>query len=80
VLEEMNTIFSALDKINREDNLNATAALKKQGIMVIKPSALEIQEWKQYSERSIQNMILSGMVEKSMVDEIENLLTEFRAR
>ena len=48
--------------------------------MVIEPSAQEIQEWKQYSERSIQNMIDSGMVEKSMVDEIDKLLTEFRAQ
>ena len=80
VITEMDKVFSALDKINREDNINATAALKTQGIKVIQPTPEVTEEWKSYSQQSIQKMIKSGMIEKSMVDEIDSLLVEFRAR
>jgi len=80
VIAEMDKVFSRLDKINREDNLSATAALKTQGIKVIQPTSEVAQEWKNYSQQSIQKMIQSGMIEKSMVDEIERLLAEYRSR
>jgi len=80
VIAEMDKVFSRLDKINREDNLSATAALKTQGIKVIQPTPEVAQEWKNYSQQSIQKMIQSGMIEKSMVDEIERLLAEYRSR
>ncbi|MBL6998994.1 MAG: TRAP transporter substrate-binding protein DctP [Gammaproteobacteria bacterium] len=80
VIAEMNKVFSALDKINREDNINATEALKTQGIKVIQPTPEVTKEWKNYSQQSIQKMIKSGIIEKSMVDEIDALLVEFRAR
>lgn len=78
VIEEMKRVFFELDKINREDNLNATAALKTQGIAVFRPSEAEIQNWQQFSDDSIRNMIDQGMVDKTIVDEIQKLLAEYR--
>ena len=80
VIDEMNKVFSAMDKINREDNINATAALKTQGLEVVQPSAEEVRQWKDFSQQSIQNMIDSGMIEKGIVDEMERLLAEYRAK
>jgi TRAP-type C4-dicarboxylate transport system substrate-binding protein len=78
VRAEMNKVFSILDKINRKDNINATEALKNQGIKVIKPSVEETKKWKQLSEQSIQNMIKNGMIDKALIDDINNLLAEYR--
>lgn len=80
VIEEMNAVFASLDKINREDNINATAALKSQGIKTFEPSEDEIRQWQKFSDDSIQNMINLGMVDKAIVDEILKLLVEFRQK
>ncbi len=79
VIDEMNKAFATLEKINRKDNINATAALKTQGMQVINPEADEVKLWKDFSDTSIQNMINKGMIDKVLTDEIENLLTEFRS-
>lgn len=78
VIEEMNRVFTAMDKINRQDNLNATKALKTQGIEVFRPSYEEIQKWQKFSDDSIQNMVNQGMMDKPIVDKMLKLLTEFR--
>jgi TRAP-type C4-dicarboxylate transport system substrate-binding protein len=78
VINEMNQVFTTLDKLNREDNINATAALETQGIKLVSPSDAEIKSWKAYSQQSIQTMIESGSIEKNIVDEIQDLLNAFR--
>ncbi len=78
VIEEMNKVFAVLDKVNRQDNINATAALKTQGINVIQPTEKEVQIWQDFSDQSIQNMIKNGMIDKPLMDEIQKLLVEFR--
>jgi TRAP-type C4-dicarboxylate transport system substrate-binding protein len=80
VIEEMNTVFANLDKINRQDNIDAFNALKSQGIASFRPPEDEIQRWQQFSEESIQDMINQGMVDKDIVDEILQLLAEYRQK
>jgi len=78
VIDEMNKVFRELDKINRQDNINATQALKTQGIEVISPSPGQVQQWKDFSRSSIENMAGKGMIDPVIVDEIQKLLVEFR--
>lgn len=78
VIEVMNRIFAEMGKINRQDNINATSALKTQGIEVFRPGEDEIRKWQKFSDDSVQNMITQGTVDKAIVDEILKLLTEFR--
>ncbi len=78
VVDEMNKVFKRLDKINREDNINATAALKTQGVSVITPSEQEVQYWKDFSKTAVDAMVSSGSIEKSIVDEVKQHLREFR--
>ena len=80
ITDEMNKVFNALEKINRQDNISATAALKTQGLTPITPTPEEVQFWQNFSDQSIQNMIKSGMIDKTLVDEIHTLLAKFRNR
>ena len=74
VKQEMNKVFSILDKINRKDNLGATAALAQQGIKVITPNPAETQKWRELSQQSIQHMVDNGMIDKALLDEVYKLL------
>ncbi|MCK4707378.1 MAG: TRAP transporter substrate-binding protein DctP [Gammaproteobacteria bacterium] len=78
VIDEMSKVFSILEEINRQDNISATAALKTQGLKVITPTDEEIQIWQDFSDKSIQNMIQNGMIDKALMDDIHKLLVEFR--
>ncbi len=80
VIDEMKKAFAALDKINRQDNINATAALKTQGLAVMHPSAEEVQKWQNYSDQSIKNMVKSGMIDKDLMDEVLDMLNKFRQK
>ncbi len=78
VIEEMNRVFKEIDRINRQDNLDATAALKSQGITSITPPEAETERWRQLSLQSIDNMVNSGMIDRQIVEEINGLLEQFR--
>lgn len=78
VITEMNRVFSILDKRNRQDNINATKALKDQGISVVNPSKQEVQLWRDLSEQSIQHMIKTDGIDKQVVDEMLQHLADFR--
>ncbi|HEX6832017.1 MAG TPA: TRAP transporter substrate-binding protein DctP [Rudaea sp.] len=43
--EELGGAFARLEKINREDNAGARAALQKQGITILTPNADETRSW-----------------------------------
>jgi len=74
VSEEMNKVFAILDKINRKDNLGATAALAKQGIKVIHPDPAETRKWRELSQQSIQHMVDKGLIDKALLDQVYQLL------
>ncbi len=74
VREEMDKVFKVLGKINRKDNLGATAALEKQGMHVITPPAAETQKWRELSQQAIRNMVEKGLIDKALLDEVMSLL------
>ncbi len=78
VIEEMDRVFARLDEINRKDNIEATEALKTQGIKVITPSADEILRWKTLTEESIQKIMQSQAIDTQLLLEMNQLLKEIR--
>lgn len=74
VTEEMKSVFQRLDKINRQDNLNATAALQQQGITFIQPDAEEVARWQSLSDQSIQKMVEQSIIDQAVVDTLHREL------
>lgn len=54
VREVMDGIFARMDRINRADNEQAMAALRKQGIRFVKPPPEEIRRWQVIAEETIR--------------------------
>lgn len=78
VIDEMDKVFAHLDKINRQDNISATEALKTQGIKVITPTPDEIKLWKNLTQQSIQKIMDSKAMDKQLILEMNHLLAEIR--
>jgi len=78
VTDEMDQVFARLEKINRQDNINATEALKTQGIKVITPSPEEVKRWKTLSQKSVQKIMSNQEIDTQLVIEMNRLLQEIR--
>ena len=78
VEQEMNKVFARLDDINRQDNINATAALQNQNLDVVKISAQQKQVLQQLTESAIQAMIDEGKIDQGIVADMFKHLQDFR--
>ncbi len=80
ITEVMTRVFKELDVINKNDNKAALAALKKQGVKFIRPSASQIKEWLMYAKKSQQKMIESGRVSQDIVNKVDALIKKFHKK
>lgn len=78
VRDEIGKVFKRLDRINRSDNQAAKAALQNQGISFVVPEPEEIERWRSISNRSIEEMVESGVISKEMVNQVRGHLQSFR--
>lgn len=78
VREEMQTVFSRMDKLNRSDNEAASAALKQQGIEFVTPNPGEVERWQSLSAQSIEDMVRVGNISGAIVDQVKGHLLKFR--
>jgi len=78
VLSEMGKIMDKLGEINRQDNLDARAALEKQGIKFIKLSAKELKPWQDLAVQSTEALGKDGAYSKEMYNTLQQYLQEFR--
>ena len=78
VREEMGRIFERMDKRNREDNQAAKTALQKQGITFVAPNPGETDRWKTITERSIDEMVASGVIASEIVSQVKKHLQSYR--
>lgn len=78
VRETIGDAFKTLDALNRADNIQASEALKEQGITFVKPDAEELLHWKALSVEAIDNMIVKGIVSREMLDVITGHLNTYR--
>lgn len=79
VREVMTRVFKDIDQQNRKDNESAYAALLKQGIKPVKPSAAEVAEWERNSEAASAQMIKDGIVSAGAAQQLNSLLAAARA-
>jgi TRAP-type C4-dicarboxylate transport system substrate-binding protein len=78
--EIMGRIFRELDRMNREDNVNALKALRKQGVEFIKPLAEAMEKWYHDAEAVPKQLVNAGKLSQGMVNTLETLLKECRSK
>lgn len=80
VREVMGNAFRKIDQRNREDNIQALAALKNQGVEFIEPSEAAREEWRQRAEQVPKQLIEAGRMTAGAVETLNRHLREFRSR
>jgi len=78
--EIMGRIFREIDRLNREDNVNALEALRKQGIEFIKPSGEALDIWYREAKAVPKRLIRAGKLSQGMVNTLETLLKDYRSK
>jgi TRAP-type C4-dicarboxylate transport system substrate-binding protein len=79
VREVMGRTFREIDQQNRKDNVSAYAALLKQGIKPVKPSAAEVADWERNGQAATAQMIKDGIVSAAAAQQLDSLLAAARA-
>ena len=78
--EIMGRIFREIDRLNREDNVKALEALRKQGVEFIKPMAEALDIWHHEAEAVPKRLIRAGKLSQGMVNTLERLLKDYRSK
>lgn len=78
VSDMMTQALQELDSINRQDNIKAIEALKKQGIEFITPSQDQMNEWMATAAKASQEMINAEDLPKAPADKVTALLEQYR--
>ncbi|MBW2642645.1 MAG: TRAP transporter substrate-binding protein DctP [Deltaproteobacteria bacterium] len=78
--ETMGRIFREIDRLNREDNVKALQALRKQGIEFIKPSGEAMEKWYHDAEAVPKRLVNTGKLSQGMVNTLERLLKDYRSK
>ena len=79
VTEIMGATFKRLNNLNREDDVNARAALQAQGITFIKLSPQLTGQWFDIRKNVEQSMIQKGVISREIVTMLQKYLDEYRA-
>ncbi len=74
VREIMSSVFKDIDKRNRDDNVKALEALRKQGIQFIKPSEEAMKGWYEKASAVPEHLVKANKMSKKMVDILESNL------
>jgi TRAP-type C4-dicarboxylate transport system substrate-binding protein len=78
--EIMGRVFRDLDRLNRQDNVKALEALRKQGIEFVKVPPESLVEWLKDASAVPRRLIETGRLSREMVDTLENLLKDYRSK
>ncbi|WP_020589266.1 TRAP transporter substrate-binding protein DctP [Desulfobacter curvatus] len=78
VSDIMTRALQELDRLNRQDNVKAIEALKKQGIKFITPSQEQMNDWMATAAKASQEMITAKDLPKAPADKIDALLAQYR--
>ncbi len=78
IRQEVSEVVEKLDKLTRTDNLKASEALKKQGIVFIKPESEELAQWRALADQSIARLIAKGALTQPGVDKVTGHLRDYR--
>ncbi len=80
VRKTMATAFERLNKLNREDNDSARAALKKQGIEFNTLSVEERTRWQKFADEAILKLKDRGVYTPELLDELRGYLLHLRTQ
>ncbi|HXG28230.1 MAG TPA: TRAP transporter substrate-binding protein DctP [Nevskiales bacterium] len=72
--------FERLNKLNREDNENARAALRKQGLEFNTLSAAEREKWQAFADEAIVKLKGAGVYTPALLEQLRGHLVYFRAQ
>jgi TRAP-type transport system periplasmic protein len=78
VNEELGAAFLRLEKINRDDNTQARAALQKQGVTIFLPNADEAKSWEAVGETARKELIGQGEITPDMSAALAKALGQAR--
>lgn len=79
VKDDLGTAFARLEKINREDNVQARAALQKQGVQFFTPNAAETASWEAVGMAARQQLIAAGEITPPMAAALDKALAAARS-
>ncbi|MEH6571112.1 MAG: TRAP transporter substrate-binding protein DctP [Halioglobus sp.] len=72
----MGKAFAKIDQLNKDDNINALAALKNQGLKLLPPTDAQLQQWYKLAEHSRLQAIENGQVTQAGVDTATRYIEE----
>ena len=78
--EIMGRIFKEVDQLNRQDNVKAMEALRRQKIEFIKVPDESLTKWYNDAATVPRRLIEAGKLTQGMVDTLETLLKDYRAK
>ncbi|MGD8908327.1 MAG: TRAP transporter substrate-binding protein DctP [Chromatiales bacterium] len=79
LIQVLRETFSALDAQNRQDNLQALEALKRQGIEFVEPSLEQQQEWEKHANTMLKSLSTQGFFDAAMLDHLQQLIQATRS-
>ncbi|MEW8396877.1 MAG: TRAP transporter substrate-binding protein DctP [Candidatus Thiodiazotropha sp.] len=78
VREILGATFDRIDRQNRMDNEKALAALQKQGIEFVSPSADQQQAWEQHANTTLNKLSEEKLFSKAMFSRMQTLVQQYR--
>ena len=78
VSQIMTRELKEVDRLNRQDDLKAIDALKKQGIEFITPSSEQMAEWQNKAAMASRKMINAGDLPEDAAGRLDALLEQYR--
>lgn len=79
VADVMRAVYLDFEKNNRIDDVKAADALRTAGLKFVPPESGQVPEWRASSAKIRRELATEGEYSAELLDEIEQLLTNFRA-
>jgi TRAP-type C4-dicarboxylate transport system substrate-binding protein len=74
----LESTFDRIGQQNRQDNEQALAALKKQGIEFISPTAAQQKAWESHANDMLEKLSSEKLFSKDMLDKMQSLIEQQR--
>lgn len=79
VREVLGKAITALDQQNRKDNRDALVTLEKQGLVIVKPSETQFDEWESLAAKATDDVVARGELSAAALQRLRAHLAAYRA-
>jgi TRAP-type C4-dicarboxylate transport system substrate-binding protein len=76
----MKQVFEKISRQNQQDNEQARAALRKQGIQFVQPEASDMQVWRQAVDQAVDEMARQGIYSQQLLEQVRADLEVLRSQ